>query len=111
VTTVDLTHAQAVLERLEAIEHDLGLRQNVLEAAAMQWYRAKRDKEKAHALAFLEARKNGDTVAESSAKADRDTALIGAEEEAEYEALRHVVRTLETRASIGQSILRAQGSR
>ena len=41
--------------------------------------------------------------------ADRETAREGAEAEAEWEALRAVVRVLDTRASIGQSILKAQG--
>jgi hypothetical protein len=104
--TADLTQAAAVLERLEAIEHDLANRQNALESAAMNWYRAKRDKEKARAIAFLGAT---GTVAERSAIADSLTALDGRDEEAEYEALKAVVRVLETRASIGQSILRSQG--
>jgi len=102
----DLTQASAVMERLEAIEQDLAVRGSALESAAMNWYRAKRDREKARAISFLVAE---GTVAQRSAIADRETALIGQQEEAEYEALKAVVRTLETRASIGQSILRAQG--
>lgn len=95
-----------VITRLEAIEQDLATRQNALESAALNWYRTKRDLERERALAFIAA---DGTVAERTAIAQRDTALIGKQEEAEYEALRAVVRTLETRASIGQSILRAQG--
>lgn len=102
----DLTQAVAVLERLEAIEQDLETRQGALESAAMNWYRAKRDKEHARAVAFLSA---DGTVAVRSAIADRETALDGKEAEAEYEALRAVVRTLETRATIGMAILKAQG--
>jgi hypothetical protein len=102
---VSLSDPGNVLARLEAIETDLELRQNTLEAAARGWFLAKRDKEHKRAVAFLSAE---GTVAERSAIADRETALMGAQDEAEYEALRAVVRTLETRASIGQSILRTQ---
>ena len=94
-----------VIARLEQIENDLALRQNALEAAALGWFRAKRDKERQRALVFIAA---GGTVAERNAIADRDTSMIGVAEEAEYEALRAVVRVLETRASIGQSLLRSQ---
>lgn len=92
-----------VLDRLEEIEQDLATRQNVLESAAVKWYRVKRDKEKARATAFLRAE---GTVAVRQALADQETALIGRDEEAEYEAVRAVVRVLETRASIGQTLAR-----
>jgi hypothetical protein len=104
--TVHLTDAGAVLARLEEIEKDLEVRQNALESAALAWYRVKRDREKEWALVFL---RSAGTVAERKAVADRDTSLMGKDEEALYESLRAVVRTLETRASIGQSILRSQG--
>jgi hypothetical protein len=95
-----------VIARLQGIEDDLATRQNVLESAARAWFIAKRDKEKARAVAFLSAT---GTVAERQAIADQQTALDGKNEEAEWEALKAVVRVLETRASIGQSILRSQG--
>lgn len=94
------------MQRLAEIENDLAMRQNNLEDAARKHYIAKRDKEKARAIAFLSAT---GTVAERQAIADRATALDGKEAEAEWEALKAVVRTLEARASIGQSLLRAQG--
>ncbi len=72
----------------------------------MNWYRAKRDKEHDRAVSFLAA---VGTVAERNAIADRDNSHVGKDAEAEYEALKAVCRVLETRASIGQSILRAQG--
>jgi len=100
-----LSTPAAVLERLGEIENDLAIRQNVLEQAAMQWYTAKRDREKSRAEVFL--RTDG-TVAERNATADLATAQHGAQAEAEYESLKAVVRVLETRASIGQSILKAQ---
>ena len=104
--TATLDSPGVVIHRLEEIERDLAIRQGAFEAAALGWFRAKRDRERQRALAFIAAT---GTVAERNAVADRDTAMLGASEEAEYEALKAVVRTLETRASIGQSILRAQG--
>lgn len=95
-----------VIGRLEAIDKDLAARQNALEAAALAWFRAKRDKEHKRAVEFLRAR---GTVAERNAVADEQTSMLGMAEEAEWEALKAVVRVLETRASIGQSILRSQG--
>lgn len=101
----DLTHPAAVQDRLAEIEHDLAIRQNALEAAAMTWYRVKREREKQRALAFLQAE---GTVAERNAVADSTIAAEGATAEAEYEALKAVVRTLETRANIGMAILKSQ---
>lgn len=102
----DLSTAAQVMTKLEQIEHDLSVRQGALEAAARAWFIAKRDKERARAVAFLSAE---GTVAERSAIADRDTATQGAQQEAEYEALRSVVRTLEARATIGQTLARTFG--
>jgi hypothetical protein len=100
---VSLSDPGNVMARLEAIENDLAIRQNLLEAAAKKWYVMKRQKEFAHATEFMKAE---GTVADRKAQADLETALMGSETEAEYEALKAVMRTLETRASIGQSILR-----
>lgn len=100
-----LSDPAAVMARLEEIEHDLALRQNELEEAAFCWFKAKRDREKQRAEAFLGAE---GTVAQREALADLEAANVGAEHEASYEALKAVCRVLETRASIGQSILRAQ---
>lgn len=105
MSTVDLTTPSAIMSRLADIEHDLATRQNVLEEAAMDWYTVKREKERRRAVAFLSA---DGTVAERQAKADLETALVGQQEEALYEALRAVVRTLETRATIGMALLKAQ---
>lgn len=94
------------MARLEEIDKDLAVRLPALESAALRYFRAKRDREHARAIAFLAAQ---GSVAERSAIADQQTALDAKDAEAEYEALRAVIRVLETRASIGQSILRAQG--
>lgn len=94
---------EQILERLEEIEQDLATRQNDIEAAAEAWYKLKRDREKQRAMAFMQAQ---GTVAEREARATLAIAEVGVEEEARYEALKHVVRTLETRASIGQTLAR-----
>lgn len=102
----DLSAPHLVMARLAEIENDLAIRQNALEDAGKQWFLAKRDKEKARAVAFLNA---AGTDATRKAMADRQTATDGMEYEAEWEALKAVVNVLEARASIGQSLLRAQG--
>lgn len=101
----DLSTPQAVMQRLAEIENDLALRQNALESVALSWFRSKRDREKARAVAFLSAE---GSVAERNALADRQTATDGVQDEALYESLRAVVRTLETRATIGMALLKAQ---
>ncbi len=98
-----------IQDRLEAIDADLALRVDALEAAARAWMLAKREREHAHAVAFITAKQDGLTVAESEAMADRESCMIGQEAEAEFEAIRAVVRVLETRATIGASLLKAYG--
>lgn len=102
----DLSTPQQIMARLDAIERDLADRQNALEAAARAWFNAKRQRDHDRAVAFLTAE---GTVAERNAQADRQTALDGKEAEAEWEALRAVVRTLETRSTIGASLLKGHG--
>ena len=101
----DLTHPGAVMARLVELEADLAHRQNAYEAAASAWYRMKRDREHARAVAFIKAE---GTVAERNALADVETSLMGRDEEALFESMRAVMRTIEARLSVGQSILRAQ---
>jgi hypothetical protein len=95
-----------LMQRLDEIERDLATRQGEYERAALGWYRMKREREKARAEAFIRAE---GTVAERNAIADVATATMGQEDEAAYEAHKAVVRVLDTRASIGQSLLRAHG--
>lgn len=102
---MSLSSPAVVQERLEAIERELAERQNAYEDAALAWFHAKRDREQRRAEVFLTSE---GTIAQRSAQAEVETATIGVEDEATYEALRGVMRTPETRASIGQSILRAQ---
>ena len=103
---MSLQTPQQVVERLESIERDLAERQGELEAAALGWFRAKREKERDWALAFM-ASEGTDTS--RRAVATRETARVGVEEEAAWEAARAVVRVLDTRAAIGMAILKSQG--
>lgn len=101
-----LTAPGAVQGRLEEIECDMAHRQNELEAAALDHWRSKRDKEKTRAEEFLTAT---GTIAERNAIADRETAMLGMEHEARWEGLKAVMRTLETRAAIGMALLKSHG--
>lgn len=101
-----LADPAAVQRRLDEIEEDLATRQNELEAAPLAHFRAKRNKERAYARAFLEAE---GTVAERTANASRLTSHIGVEEEGAWEGKKAVVRVLDTRAAVGMAVLKAQG--
>lgn len=101
-----LSHPAAVKDRLDEIERDLATRQNEFEAAALAWFLAKRERKKAHAVAFLNT---SGSVAERNAVADEETEGIGAEHEAAYEAHKAVVDVLDTRAAIGMALLKSQG--
>lgn len=105
---VDMTDPAAVMDRLARIENDLATRQNVYEAAARGWYAVRRDVERAHAMALLGSLAG--SVAEKKAEADlAGLAVEGVERQDEYEALKAVIRVLETRGTICMSILKAQG--
>ena len=107
------SHPAAVMERLAEIEKDLGERQPDYEAAADERARLIRDWEKRLAIATATA-KGGD------ANARKQAALVMAAEqddlyerlkaaEGSYAACHAVVKVLETRATIGMSILRSHG--
>lgn len=104
----DLSSPAVVMQRLEEIERDLANRQNEFESAARGWYAARAEIERRKAVALLSAQDG--SVTEKKARAELaafDVALLGFE--SEYEALKAVVRVLEARATINQSLLRAQG--
>lgn len=101
-----LSTPQQIMERLEQIDRDLAERQAELEQAAMDWFRKKRDREHDWAVAFAAAE---GTDTKRKAQANRESSRIGAEEEGRWEGLKAVVRVLETRATIGQSLLRSHG--
>jgi hypothetical protein len=103
-----------ILQRLEAIEEDLAVRQSDYEEAAGEMHRLVRDFELRVARASLQAK--ADTATEKKwraleAVAASDDGLYEKLKEAEgrYEALKAALRVLEQRASIGQSLLRAAG--
>jgi hypothetical protein len=103
---VSLDSAVGVLERLEAIEGDLAVRQNAYEAAARAWYVKLGEITKNQAIAY---RKAEGTSTEKREAANELHGIDGANERAEYEALRAVIKVLEARATIGQSILKSMG--
>ena len=98
---------ESVMRRLDDLERDLASRQGELEAAAYAWFVAKRERERLWATAFLAS--GAATVAERKAEADLECAVYGKDDEARYEALKAATRVLETRASIGMSLLRSYG--
>ena len=101
------SHPGAVIDRLAQIENDLAERQNAYEAAARSWYAAQREIGRVKARALLTSPKA--SVTEKKAEGDLAAYDVeGAASEAEYEALRAAVKVLETRATIGMSILKAQ---
>lgn len=98
-------------ERLEQIEGDLAERQASFEDAAATKHKLAREFELRQARAYLAAA--GDTATEKKARATE--ALAAAEDgiwermgeaEGRYEGLKAAVRTLETRATIGMSLLK-----
>lgn len=101
---------QQITERLESIEQDAQDRQQKGEHAAENFHRAKRDFELAFALKFMDAT---GTVTERKLKATRalesdEVYRRLMEHEGAYEGWKAALRTLELRASIGQSLLKSQ---
>jgi cell division protein FtsB len=102
-----------IMERLEAIEHDLETRQEEYEQAAEDRHKLVRDFEMRIARGSLAA--HGSTATEKKWRAMETVAVNDdlytrlTEAEGKYEGLKAVVRVLEQRASIGQSLLRAHG--
>lgn len=101
-----LSSPQQVTARLEAIDQDLAILQNEIEEAAWSWFRAKHKREQATAEAYLRAEGSVET---RKAIANVQTACQSMEEEAAWEAKKAKLRTLETRSTVGASILKSQG--
>lgn len=107
------THPAGVMQRLADIETDLGTRQGDYETAADDRARLVRDWE--HRLAVCMATAKGPNADSRKANAlltaiEKDNLYERLRDaEARFEACKVVVRTLETRATIGMSILRSQG--
>ena len=108
-----VTRPGAVVDRLDEIERDLANRQPEYEQAADDRARLVRDWDKRLAIHQRTAKGSNSevrkAVALASAIEQDDLYERLKDAEARFEALRVVMRTLETRATIGQSILRAQG--
>jgi multidrug resistance efflux pump len=101
---------QQIQQRLEQIEQDVFDRQAKGESAAEAFHKAKRDYELEYAKKFMNA---DGTVTERKLKAtramDNEPAYTELMEcEGAYEGWRAAMRTLELRASIGQSLLKNQ---
>lgn len=96
------------MDRLAEIENDLAIRQNLYEDVAGKWFLAQRDIKRVWATALLGS--EAGTVTEKKAEADLAAATApGAELECEYVALKAAISVLEVRATVGMSILKAQG--
>jgi hypothetical protein len=102
----DLSTPTMTQSRLEEIENDLAMRQNLYEAAARAWFVKQGKITKDRAVAYRTA-SGGST--EKKEAANELHGEDGALEQGEYEALRAVIKVLETRATIGMSILKSQG--
>jgi hypothetical protein len=98
----------AILRTLQAIEQDLAERQNDFSQAAGNRARLVREVEYEQALAFAKAPGN------TTEKRERSKVAVGGSQaykdltaaEATYDACKAAVGVLETRASIGQTLLR-----
>jgi SNF2 family DNA or RNA helicase len=102
----------AIQERLGEIEEDLGTRQNEYEQAAEDFHKLTKDFELRMARAGLTAK--GDTATEKkwraldSIAAAEDTLYSDLKEaEGKYKGLQAAVKVLETRATIGMSLLKS----
>lgn len=97
-----------VMATLTAIERDLANRQNAYESAARDWYQAQREIKRKAAHALLNSTRS--SVAEKRAEADEAAYDVeSSAREAEYEALKAVIRVLEQRSMICMAILKSQG--
>ena len=101
---VDLSTPTQIMLRLENLEADLALAQNELSEAAKAWYPLLADRKVAVETGWA---MSAGTVPERKAQAEAAGAVVGVEEEARWEALKLVVRVMETRANIGMGLLKA----
>lgn len=97
---------EQIITRLEGIEQDLADRQAPLGEAAEAWTRAKREKEKAWADAYMTATGEVTTRKAAAIQASED---IGIDAEAEYVGLSKACGVMETRAMIGMALLKSHG--
>lgn len=102
---------EQIIERLEQIEQDLADVGPEFSDAAEAWTRAKRDKEKSWAEAYMSASVDGKSVPVTDKKAAAIAASehIGVESEARYVGCKAKVDVLETRSMIGMALLKSHG--
>lgn len=101
---------EQIVSRLESIEADVETRQAKGEKAAEDFYRAKRDFELEFAKKYMNAKGSPTERKQAATEAmEKDPAYFALlESEGAYEGWKAVMRALEQRASIGQSLLRSQ---
>lgn len=108
-----LSNPAAVMARLAEIETDLAKRQNEYETAASEKAKLVRDWEKRYASHRVTAKGNDAEARKAAALGaaiDQDDLFERLRNaESAYEACKTVVKVLEIRTGIGQSILKAQG--
>lgn len=101
------------MSRLEELDRELAERQNDFEQAAENFYKEKREWEKQLAQAFVKADGKNQEERRSNAllalERDGDAYYRFVNAEARYEGQKAGFRVRETRASIGQSLLRSMG--
>lgn len=101
---------QQITDRLEQIEDDVAKRQEKGETAAENFYRIKRDYELAYAKAYVQAKGSPTEKKQQALETLEGSELYFnlKEHEGAYEGWKAVMRALEQRASIGQSLLKSQ---
>lgn len=101
---------QQITERLEGIEQDVYDRQAKGEEAAEKFYRAKRNFELEYAKKYIQTKGSVTDRKQATVEAlEKDPAWFALlESEGAYEGWKAVMRALEQRASIGQSLLKSQ---
>jgi hypothetical protein len=104
---------EQIVARLEQIEQDAATRQAKGEQSAENYHRAKRDFELEYAKAFVAANGSPNEKKQKATEAleKHQTYYALKESEGAYEGWKAALRTLELRASIGQSLLKAQRER
>lgn len=96
-----------IIVRLEELEQDLASRQNDYESAAGKWHAVAREREYLYAMQFMRA--PGSTVTERKQHAAEHVGMIGASEEADYEALKAALRVMEIRSMVLMALLKSLG--
>lgn len=100
---------EQIIGRLEEIKADLGDVGPEFAEAAEAWTRAKRDKEKAWATAYMDAGdgKASTPVTDKKAAGILASEHIGVESEGRYVGLSKRADVLQTRAMIGMALLKS----